>query len=212
MNRFEIAPGETLTLAPGAAHVMFEGMGGDPLKVGESVPATLVFERAGRIDVEFKVEPLSFAAEAAAPMDHGAMDTGPDTGRPEGRPRGPHPGRAHPPRDRRTRRLIRKQGMRSAFADAGGRPAPCPTLQDPVSRADAGAGGSVARAGDPEEPRWPLAPFGGSARGGLGRRSPLWPVRGAVRPVATRPASRISATRLARAPARSCQRATRAIS
>lgn len=77
VGRFEIAPGGTLTLEPGTAHIMFEQMG-DPLEVGEAIPAMLVFERAGRLDVEFKVEPLSFLRDGggAAAVDHGAMDHG----------------------------------------------------------------------------------------------------------------------------------------
>lgn len=51
-----IAPGETVTLAPGGMHVMFMGLDGDPLEVGETVNATLIFEQAGRLDVTFAVE------------------------------------------------------------------------------------------------------------------------------------------------------------
>jgi copper(I)-binding protein len=51
---------------------MFMGLDGDPFEAGESVPATLVFETAGRVEVEFKVEPRAGAAEAEAPAhaDH----------------------------------------------------------------------------------------------------------------------------------------------
>ena len=52
----EIPPGETITLEPGGLHVMFMGLNGDPFEKGEEVPATLVFEKAGRVDVIFKVE------------------------------------------------------------------------------------------------------------------------------------------------------------
>lgn len=78
VERFEIAPGATLTLEPGTAHIMFEGLDGDPLEAGEMIPATLIFEKAGRLDVEFKIEPLSYLREGAdaAPMDHGTMDHG----------------------------------------------------------------------------------------------------------------------------------------
>lgn len=54
----EIAPGETVTFAPGGKHIMFMGLDGDPFETGEQVPATLVFEKAGRIDVTFNVETL----------------------------------------------------------------------------------------------------------------------------------------------------------
>lgn len=87
-----IAPGETVVLAPGGAHVMFMGIDGAAFAAGEAVPATLVFERAGRVEVSFAVEDLSQDAGGpdAAPAephhgshgmdheahggDHGAMD------------------------------------------------------------------------------------------------------------------------------------------
>lgn len=55
----EIAPGETLTLEPGGMHVMFMGLNGDPFEIGEEIPATLVFENAGTIDVTFNVEEIT---------------------------------------------------------------------------------------------------------------------------------------------------------
>jgi copper(I)-binding protein len=36
---------------------MFMGLDGDPFEDGERIPATLVFDRAGEIPVEFWVEP-----------------------------------------------------------------------------------------------------------------------------------------------------------
>ncbi|MEY1557838.1 copper chaperone PCu(A)C [Yoonia sp. R2331] len=53
-----IAPGETVTFAPGGKHVMFMGLNGDPLEVGEEIPAVLIFENAGRLEVVFQVEPV----------------------------------------------------------------------------------------------------------------------------------------------------------
>jgi copper(I)-binding protein len=50
-----IGPGETVTLEPGALHVMFMGLSA-PLAEGAMVPATLTFEHAGRVAVEFTVE------------------------------------------------------------------------------------------------------------------------------------------------------------
>lgn len=67
-----IAPGETVVLAPGGMHVMFLGLNGDPFEEGERIPATLVFERAGEIAVEFWVEPRSGGASG-----HGRHDPGP---------------------------------------------------------------------------------------------------------------------------------------
>lgn len=53
----EIPAGGTVTLAPGGIHLMMMGLNG-PLKQGTSVPVTLVFEKAGRIDVELAVEAM----------------------------------------------------------------------------------------------------------------------------------------------------------
>lgn len=56
VEALEIPPGETVELRPGGLHVMFMGLDGDPLEAGEEIPATLVFERAGEVDVVFHVE------------------------------------------------------------------------------------------------------------------------------------------------------------
>lgn len=60
----EIKPGETVTLAPGGFHLMMMGLKA-PLKQGEKVPLTLVFEKAGKIDVE-----LAVVAMGATPGHH----------------------------------------------------------------------------------------------------------------------------------------------
>ncbi|MFO1144747.1 MAG: copper chaperone PCu(A)C [Amaricoccus sp.] len=51
----EIPPGATVKLEPGGAHVMFMGLAA-PFVAGESVAATLVFEKAGSVEVAFEVE------------------------------------------------------------------------------------------------------------------------------------------------------------
>jgi copper(I)-binding protein len=51
----EIAPGQTVTLAPGGYHVMFMELK-QPLKQGERLRGQLVFERAGTVEVEYTVE------------------------------------------------------------------------------------------------------------------------------------------------------------
>ncbi|MBN9091517.1 MAG: copper chaperone PCu(A)C [Reyranella sp.] len=53
----EIAPGATVTLAPGGLHLMMMGLKA-PFKQGEKVPVTLTFEKAGKIDVELVVVPI----------------------------------------------------------------------------------------------------------------------------------------------------------
>lgn len=50
----EIKPGESVVLKPGGYHVMFMDLK-MPLKEGESLPATLQFEKAGALDVTFSV-------------------------------------------------------------------------------------------------------------------------------------------------------------
>jgi periplasmic copper chaperone A len=50
-----IPPGGEVKLQPGAEHVMFMGLK-DQIKQGQDFKATLVFERAGEVEVTFKVE------------------------------------------------------------------------------------------------------------------------------------------------------------
>jgi copper(I)-binding protein len=38
---------------------MFMGLIGDPFEEGETVPATLVFENAGEVEIEFNVEKMT---------------------------------------------------------------------------------------------------------------------------------------------------------
>jgi copper(I)-binding protein len=58
----EIKPGESVTLKPGGYHVMFRDLK-HPLAQGQSIKATLKFERAGTVDVDYPV----LAVGAAAP-------------------------------------------------------------------------------------------------------------------------------------------------
>jgi copper(I)-binding protein len=51
----EINPGETIELKPGGMHVMFMGLK-EPLRQGQKVKGTLVFEKAGTIGIEFTVQ------------------------------------------------------------------------------------------------------------------------------------------------------------
>ena len=53
----EIKPGQTVELKPGGNHVMFVGLK-KPLAQGEHVKATLAFEKAGKVDVDFTVESI----------------------------------------------------------------------------------------------------------------------------------------------------------
>ena len=60
----EIKPGETVELKPGSFHVMLMGLT-QPLEKGQKVKATLQFEKAGKVDVEYSVEA---AGAPSAPM------------------------------------------------------------------------------------------------------------------------------------------------
>ncbi len=64
--------GETVTLEPGGLHVMFMGLDGNPLVDGEEVKATLIFEKAGEVDVSFSVEPRR--GDAMQHMNHDKSD------------------------------------------------------------------------------------------------------------------------------------------
>lgn len=56
VDQIEVPAGQAVEFAPGGYHVMFMGLGGDPLKQGEAFDATLIFEHAGAVDVQFNVE------------------------------------------------------------------------------------------------------------------------------------------------------------
>jgi periplasmic copper chaperone A len=58
LERMEIAPGATLELQPGGDHLMLLDLA-RPLKEGERVKGTLVFERAGTVEVTFAVQGLA---------------------------------------------------------------------------------------------------------------------------------------------------------
>jgi len=59
----EIPPGATVELRPGGFHIMFMGLKA-PFAKDANVPATLVFEKAGSIDVELAVQAMGAGAPA----------------------------------------------------------------------------------------------------------------------------------------------------
>ena len=59
----EIAPGATVMLKPGGYHIMFMGLKA-PIAKDSEVPVTLVFEKAGSIDIALKAAAIG----AGAPM------------------------------------------------------------------------------------------------------------------------------------------------
>lgn len=66
----EIPPGETVNLEHGGYHIMFMGLK-EPLVEGEMVKATLIFEKAGRVEIEFMIDPPGEGGH-----DHSAMADG----------------------------------------------------------------------------------------------------------------------------------------
>ena len=62
-NGLEIPPGATVALAPGGLHLMMMGLKA-PLKEATRVPVTLVFEKAGKIDIELQVMALGASPDA----------------------------------------------------------------------------------------------------------------------------------------------------
>jgi periplasmic copper chaperone A len=64
-----IEPGQTVELRPGGYHLMFIGLH-QPLAEGQTFKATLNFEKAGTLEVEFRVGGLGAGGPAAAGEHH----------------------------------------------------------------------------------------------------------------------------------------------
>lgn len=64
-NGIEIKPGEAIEFKPGSYHVMFMGLK-QPLVQGQNLKATLQFEKAGKVEVEFVIEGLGAQSPAPA--------------------------------------------------------------------------------------------------------------------------------------------------
>ena len=65
----EVKPGETVELKPGSFHIMLMGLK-QPLEKGQKVKGTLVFEKAGKVEIEYAVEALG-ASSPAGGHGHG---------------------------------------------------------------------------------------------------------------------------------------------
>ena len=59
----EIKPGETIELKPGSLHAMFLDLKA-PLAAGERVKGSLVFQKAGKVDIEYQVAPIGGAVQS----------------------------------------------------------------------------------------------------------------------------------------------------
>jgi copper(I)-binding protein len=57
----ELKPGQAVELKPGSYHVMFMALK-DQLKEGDKVKGTLIFEKAGKVDVEYTVKAMGTGA------------------------------------------------------------------------------------------------------------------------------------------------------
>jgi periplasmic copper chaperone A len=62
----EIKPGETVELKPGSLHVMFAGLK-KPLSAGNKFKATLVFEKAGSVSVDYDVRAMGSEGSGSMP-------------------------------------------------------------------------------------------------------------------------------------------------
>jgi len=66
LDFLEVKPGQTVKMQPSeGAHIMLMGLQ-QPLKAGDTVPLTLVFEKAGKIDVSVNVQALTAGGNAHA--------------------------------------------------------------------------------------------------------------------------------------------------
>jgi copper(I)-binding protein len=66
----EIKPGETVTLAPGSFHMMLVSLK-QPLEEGHTLKATLKFDNAGTLDVQYPIAAIGAPAPGAAASDQG---------------------------------------------------------------------------------------------------------------------------------------------
>jgi periplasmic copper chaperone A len=62
----EIKPGETVELKPGSLHAMFVGLK-KPLSAGDRFKATLVFEKAGTVNVDYDVRAMGSEHSGSMP-------------------------------------------------------------------------------------------------------------------------------------------------
>jgi copper(I)-binding protein len=65
----EIKPGQTVELKPGGYHLMFTGLR-QALQQGRPVKGTLQFEKAGSVEVEYRVEPIGARSGEGAKPQH----------------------------------------------------------------------------------------------------------------------------------------------
>jgi copper(I)-binding protein len=69
VTSLDIKPGETIEFKPGGYHVMFMGLK-QGLKEGDTIKGTLTFEKAGKLDVEYRVGPIGGGSAPAGAGGH----------------------------------------------------------------------------------------------------------------------------------------------
>lgn len=68
LNGIDVNPGQTLEFKPGSSHAMFVNLK-RPLSKGEHIKGTLIFERAGAVQIEYDVEGIG-AQRGPMEMEH----------------------------------------------------------------------------------------------------------------------------------------------
>lgn len=71
VDGIDVPAGAKAELQPGGFHIMFMGLK-KPLVEGETLPLTLIFEKAGRVHVDFTVQGVAAKAAADGHGNHGA--------------------------------------------------------------------------------------------------------------------------------------------
>jgi len=75
----DLPAGQRVELRPGGLHIMFINLKA-PLKVGDTFPVRLRFEKAGEVEVSFKVEAMgAMGGPAGGGMHQGGMPHGATT-------------------------------------------------------------------------------------------------------------------------------------
>ncbi|ODA65998.1 hypothetical protein A7A08_03142 [Methyloligella halotolerans] len=77
LDGLDIPAGGSVALKPGGNHIMFIGLK-EPIEKGKPFTATLTFEKAGEVEVEFNVEGIGAKAPEGGHHDHGAMQDSED--------------------------------------------------------------------------------------------------------------------------------------
>ena len=60
---------QTVELKPGGNHLMFTGLRG-ALKAGQAIKGTLVFQKAGTVEVEYRVAPIGAPSRGGGGHSH----------------------------------------------------------------------------------------------------------------------------------------------